>query len=145
MKKIEFDSVMKTYYNELKGTFGDANVKVAQTTNLSWCNKLFAIKSRFHKGDMIEDGFLIIRVSLKNNHPGEEIWGVSPYFSYSGSSTGIPADQEKEIVTAAGELLEHTVDGFVICETGNVKVNISINSTTDWLSQILGQQNCHVV
>lgn len=145
MKRIEFDDVMKTYYNELKGAFGDANVKVAQTTNLSWCNKLFAIKGRFHKGDMVEDGFLIIRVSLKNNHPGEEIWSVSPYFAYSGSPTGIPADQEKEIVTTAGELLERTVAGFVICETGNVKVNISINSTTDWLSQILGQHSCHVV
>lgn len=139
MKENEFAKTMELYYEKLKETFDGANVRVAQTEKLDWRNKLFLIKTTTVHDSALEDTALIIRVQVNHDGSGNELWRVSSFYGYPHLSL----EKEREIVTTAGELLENMLDnGFVICETGCVKVTITnvIN-----LSDVFGQRTSHVV
>ena len=140
MRKEEFKRIMGLYHNKLKEAFGSANVRVAQTESMSsWCNQLFLIKATELKDSILEDTGLIIRIHLKCNKRGSEIWGATSFYGFPNLSL----NKETEIATMAGEILESIITGgFVICETGSTKVNIT--NMRD-LSEIFGTRTSHAV
>lgn len=137
MKRIEFAKTMGVFHRKLIETFGDNNVRVAQTTSLDpWHNRLFLIRTTDITHEHVTtDTALVIRVHLRDDTHG--IWAVTSFYNYPYLSL----DKERDITSNAGDILESLLHGgMVICETGDVKVNIANMKP---LSDIFGQRISH--
>ena len=119
MKKEEIERNIKEFCIRLKEEFGKSNIKIVDNGHNE---NLFLIRVPVTKDSITVNTALVIKICPGCSKSGESVFHVVSYYGYPNLSR----EDEASIIAKAGEILESTISpGFVICESGDVKVSVN--------------------